>query len=126
MGYYWAIRPFEFLWVKIYSLCKIGQLVWRMLRPNYTKDLDLFRACSSYFLSRPAAIEIGRRVEHNHNIRINEPMPKHILERIAGPNVVRVQEYVESAGRKEIVKLQRSCSGFHPPIAHKNPSLSTK
>src|SRR3546814_5198449 len=88
--------------------------------------LDLFRACSSYFLSRPAAIEIGRRVEHNHNIRINEPMPKHILERIAGPNVVRVQEYVESAGRKEIVKLQRSCSGFHPPIAHKNPSLSTK
>src|SRR3546814_5954214 len=75
-----------------------------MLRPNYTKDLDLFRACSSYFLSRPAAIEIGRRVEHNHNIRINEPMPKHILERIAGPNVVRVQEYVESAGRKEIVK----------------------
>src|SRR3546814_5931605 len=67
-----------------------------------------------------------RRVEHNHNIRINEPMPKHILERIAGPNVVRVQEYVESAGRKEIVKLQRSCSGFHPPIAHKNPSLSTK
>src|SRR3546814_1166810 len=92
-----------------------------MLRPNYTKDLDLFRACSSYFLSRPAAIEIGRRVEHNHNIRINEPMPKHILERIAGPNVVRVQEYVESAGRKEIVKLQRSCPGFHPPIAHKNP-----
>src|SRR3546814_979269 len=79
------LRPFEFLWVKIYSLCKIGQLVWRMLRPNYTKDLDLFRACSSYFLSRPAAIEIGRRVEHNHNIRINEPMPKHILERIAGP-----------------------------------------
>src|SRR3546814_17775366 len=70
-----------------------------MLRPNYTKDLDLFRACSSYFLSRPAAIEIGRRVEHHHNIRINEPMPKHILERIAGPNVVRVQEYVESAGR---------------------------
>src|SRR3546814_6871049 len=50
LGYYWAIRPFEFLWVKIYSLCKIGQLVWRMLRPNYTKDLDLFRACSSYFL----------------------------------------------------------------------------
>src|SRR3546814_9816178 len=69
LGYYWAIRPFEFLWVKIYSLCKIGQLVWRMLRPNYTKDLDLFRACSSYFLSRPAAIEIGRRVEHNHKDR---------------------------------------------------------
>ena len=39
-------------------------------------------------------------------------MPKHILERIAGPNVVRVQEYVESAGRKEIVKLQRSFLGF--------------
>src|SRR3546814_18091136 len=97
-----------------------------MLRPNYTKDLDLFRACSSYFLSRPAAIEIGRRVEHNHNIRINEPMPKHILERIAGPNVVRVQEYVESAGRKEIVKLQRSCTGFQPPLAPKNPTLSNK
>src|SRR3546814_10848317 len=96
-----------------------------MLRQNYTKDLDLFRACSSYFLSRPAAIEIGRRVEHNHNIRINEPMPKHILERIAGPNVVRVKEYVESAGRKEIVKLQRSCSGFHPPIAHKRSEEHT-
>src|SRR3546814_13246609 len=126
VGYYWAIRPFEFLWVKIYSLCKIGQLVWRMLRPNYTKDLDLFRACSSYFLSRPAAIEIGRRVEHNHNIRINEPMHKHILERIAGPHAVRVQEYVEYPGRKEKVQLQRKSTRLNPPIATKNPSLSTK
>src|SRR3546814_4996018 len=52
------LRPFEFLWVKIYSLCKIGQLVWRMLRPNYTKDLDLFRACSSYFRSEEHTSEL--------------------------------------------------------------------
>src|SRR3546814_18716182 len=71
LGYYWAIRPFEFLWVKIYSLCKIGQLVLRMLRPTYTKDMDLFRECFSYFLSRLLSIEIGRVFEHNLTLIFN-------------------------------------------------------
>ncbi|KKC25046.1 hypothetical protein WP12_16320 [Sphingomonas sp. SRS2] len=48
------------------------------------------------------------------------------MERIAGPNIVCVQENVESAGCEEIVELQRSCSGFNASIADKYPSLSAE
>jgi len=53
-------------------------------------------------------------------------MPKHILKRVAGPNVVRVEKDVKAARRKQIVQLQRRGAGLNAPIAYESATLTPK
>ncbi|MFD2649194.1 hypothetical protein ACFSX5_15500 [Devosia albogilva] len=51
-------------------------------------------------------------------------MPQDILEGIAWPDVVRVEEYVEALAAQEIMQLQRGCPCFRASIAYEHPPLT--